>query len=388
MRRAKLCLLLSSGLLACSGRYVTSSHDGAGADSGVDMGAASATGGSQATSGPPDATGARPTAVGGATSTPGSGPAPGGPPQTVTEAACGVPLGPPPVITAPINNGMMWWTRLSPLIWGSQPHQVPPTWTDSISYEQAGQIADDAIEQALAETKGVPGIEPFVRNLLSLQDPTRKLMVDWSRVLSKGNVVDSLLNLRFEPNRFGAFTEPDFLTDHSTISTRGVAMLAALFSQTAPPVPPGLPPFVPPAGLTRRQGLSQAVSAAQCASCHRFFDPLGFALENYDASGSYVTLDAGQPVDASGHYVLPISGGELEFTSFEGLARQLSDTCDVSLGLADHFLQFALRTDAPNAVIENQDLDRARLRQAFLRGNRTYRSLIRAFAQGYSIRAN
>ena len=37
-----------------------------------------------------------------------------------------------------------------------------------------------------------------------------------------------------------------------------------------------------------------------CASCHRVMDPLGFALENFDAVGAWRTKDGGQPIDVSG----------------------------------------------------------------------------------------
>jgi hypothetical protein len=34
-----------------------------------------------------------------------------------------------------------------------------------------------------------------------------------------------------------------------------------------------------------------------CASCHRFFDPLGLSLENFDALGRYRETDEGAPLD-------------------------------------------------------------------------------------------
>jgi hypothetical protein len=49
-----------------------------------------------------------------------------------------------------------------------------------------------------------------------------------------------------------------------------------------------------------------------CAACHARMDPIGFALENYDASGQWRTTDAGAPIDASG--TLP------DGTEFEGPA--------------------------------------------------------------------
>jgi hypothetical protein len=38
-----------------------------------------------------------------------------------------------------------------------------------------------------------------------------------------------------------------------------------------------------------------------CASCHRVMDPLGFALENFDATGAWrIADDSGAPLDTSG----------------------------------------------------------------------------------------
>jgi hypothetical protein len=37
-----------------------------------------------------------------------------------------------------------------------------------------------------------------------------------------------------------------------------------------------------------------------CVQCHRLMDPIGFALENYDAIGLWRSHDEGTPVDASG----------------------------------------------------------------------------------------
>ena len=37
-----------------------------------------------------------------------------------------------------------------------------------------------------------------------------------------------------------------------------------------------------------------------CASCHKVMDPLGFALENFDAVGKWRAREEGAPIDASG----------------------------------------------------------------------------------------
>jgi hypothetical protein len=59
-----------------------------------------------------------------------------------------------------------------------------------------------------------------------------------------------------------------------------------------------------------RELLTQHRANPVCASCHNRIDPLGFALENYDALGRWRTEENGQPVDARG--ALP------DGTTFEG----------------------------------------------------------------------
>jgi hypothetical protein len=39
---------------------------------------------------------------------------------------------------------------------------------------------------------------------------------------------------------------------------------------------------------------------AICASCHKLMDPIGFALDNFDAVGAWRTEESGAPVDAAG----------------------------------------------------------------------------------------
>ncbi len=80
---------------------------------------------------------------------------------------------------------------------------------------------------------------------------------------------------------------------------------------TPPPPPPPLVKTLPPNdekhdGLTFRQQLEQHRKDPNCAGCHSRMDPLGFALENFDAIGGWRDKVAGQAVDASGTLV----GGE------------------------------------------------------------------------------
>ena len=49
-----------------------------------------------------------------------------------------------------------------------------------------------------------------------------------------------------------------------------------------------------------RQQMERHREDATCASCHSKMDPLGFALENYNAIGKWRTMDGKFPVDSSG----------------------------------------------------------------------------------------
>ena len=74
---------------------------------------------------------------------------------------------------------------------------------------------------------------------------------------------------------------------------------------TPPPPPPADVPGLPDSGehgepRTVRERLAQHRRNPVCASCHAPMDPLGFALENFDAVGEWRTHDEGLPVDASG----------------------------------------------------------------------------------------
>jgi hypothetical protein len=52
--------------------------------------------------------------------------------------------------------------------------------------------------------------------------------------------------------------------------------------------------------LTMRQVLEKHRISPTCSACHQIFEPVGLALENFDATGAWRTLDEGVPVDTSG----------------------------------------------------------------------------------------
>jgi hypothetical protein len=118
--------------------------------------------------------------------------------------------------------------------------------------------------------------------------------------------------------RAGLLTTAAFLSlyanqEEGSPTQRGKFIRQTILCQTIPLPPPDVSTVLPdpPAGVTytRRQRLTMHESQASCASCHRFMDPLGLTLENFDAIGKYRSTDQGQPIDVS---------GDLDGTKFNG----------------------------------------------------------------------
>jgi len=84
---------------------------------------------------------------------------------------------------------------------------------------------------------------------------------------------------------------------------RGKWVLENLVGAPPPPPPPDVPNLdETKIGLTSsmREQLEQHRKNPVCASCHTRMDPLGFGLENFDASGAWRTQDGKFPINASG----------------------------------------------------------------------------------------
>lgn len=85
---------------------------------------------------------------------------------------------------------------------------------------------------------------------------------------------------------------------------RGKWILTNILGTPPAPPPPGVPPLSEkkPAGkkLSGREMLAAHRANPTCASCHNTMDPVGFALENYDAIGRWRDFDDGVEVDPSG----------------------------------------------------------------------------------------
>ena len=122
---------------------------------------------------------------------------------------------------------------------------------------------------------------------------------------------------------------------------RGKWILENILGTPPPPPPDDVPPLkdnTVAANLSVRERLAQHRAHAACARCHDSIDPVGFALENYDAVGRWRHLEDGQPVDASGG----LPDGR-RFTGVAGLERALLDRPEMFVvTLTEKLLTYAL----------------------------------------------
>ena len=120
-----------------------------------------------------------------------------------------------------------------------------------------------------------------------------------------------LVSLAPDSHRGGLLTHASFLavTSNPTRTSpvkRGLFILENLLGTPTPPPPPDVPPLEAAARSDRRPSMRELMELhrrdALCASCHERMDPLGLALEGYNALGQWRGHDA-DGLDTSGRLV-------------------------------------------------------------------------------------
>jgi hypothetical protein len=146
--------------------------------------------------------------------------------------------------------------------------------------------------------------------------------------------------------RSGVLTQASVLTvtsypTRTSPVLRGKWILENVLNAPPPPPPPGVGSIDAKGGIVRgtmRQQMEKHRENPMCASCHTQMDPLGFALENYDAIGQWRTKEGTLPVDASG--VLP---NRKSFNGSKELKAILASNRDVFAEcLTEKLLTYAL----------------------------------------------
>jgi mono/diheme cytochrome c family protein len=136
------------------------------------------------------------------------------------------------------------------------------------------------VNQRLAEHYGIPRVYGSQFRRVTVTDVNRR------GLLGQGSV----LTVTSYPNR-------------TSVVQRGKWILETLLGTPPPPPPAAVPELkAAPHGklLSMREQMQVHRADPTCAACHSRMDPIGFALENYDAVGRWRAEDAGAPIDASG----------------------------------------------------------------------------------------
>jgi mono/diheme cytochrome c family protein len=212
------------------------------------------------------------------------------------------------------------------------------------------------VNERLAKHYGIPNVygSRFRRIEFGSASPQTEPRPSGSGLLEAQNrggaqrTKDSVVQpLSGDPVRGGLLRQGSVLTvtSYATRTSpvlRGKWILANLLG--APPPPP--PPFVPAlkehgAGgkvLTMRERMAEHRANPACSGCHQLMDPVGFALENYDAVGRWRTAEEGTPLDVTGG--LP-DGSKFEGVS--GLQKALLSRPEIFLTtFTDKLLTYAL----------------------------------------------
>ena len=157
--------------------------------------------------------------------------------------------------------------------------------------------------------------ESIVREDRNVVDLLRADYTFVDEILARHYGIPSVLGSRFQrveltdPTRFGLLGKAGILTltslaNRTSPVARGKYVLEVLIGSPPPPPLPVVPPLKEAAinetVLSVRERMEQHRDNPACRACHQIMDPIGLALENFDAVGLWRTTDFGSRIDPSG----------------------------------------------------------------------------------------
>ena len=157
----------------------------------------------------------------------------------------------------------------------------------------------------------------------------------------------SFVKVKLDPGqRAGVLTHPYMLCafaypGESSPIHRGVFIIRGILGVTLRP--PANAAFAPlPAeqhpNLTTRERIALQTNSESCAGCHSVINPLGFALENFDAVGRHRDMENMKIIDVSGHYETR-AGPVAQFAGPRELATFLADSEEAHDAFAQQMFQ-------------------------------------------------
>jgi hypothetical protein len=128
---------------------------------------------------------------------------------------------------------------------------------------------------------------------------------------------------------------------------RGVFLVRGVLGRALKPPPIAVAPAdegVNP-NLTTRERVALQTQAEVCQNCHALINPLGFALENYDAVGRFRAAERDKPIDATGFY-RTLRGEEIQFHGARELAEFLAHSDEVHRSFVEQLFHQVVKQPA------------------------------------------
>jgi hypothetical protein len=125
---------------------------------------------------------------------------------------------------------------------------------------------------------------------------------------------------------------------------RGVFLARSVLGRGLRPPPEAVAPLAPDlhAGLTTRERVILQTSPQACQTCHNLVNPLGFALEHFDAVGRYRDQEKDKPIDALGRYET-LEGDVVQFNGARPLAQYLADSDEAQTAFVAQLFHYLVK---------------------------------------------
>jgi hypothetical protein len=272
------------------------------------------------------------------------------PPTTLEELTADVrAMVADPRASAGVGAFFRWWLWLDEVA----PHMVDPKVFPNITPDLQNDMAAEVERLGVEVTLAMNGTFQTLMTT-PLGYVTERLAAFYGVA---GVTGDQLQQVTLPAGRPGVLTRAAVLLLTSTntrtsVVYRGRFVDLNLFCFNVPAPPPGEPPFpqpLPP-GVTGSaamkmllaDGASLDPGGAPCQVCHDAMDPIGDALEGFDAIGRVRTMDNGAPIDTSPIVVAPSTPPNAVVDGVSGLVNLLSTDPGAERCMAKKWLSFAL----------------------------------------------
>jgi hypothetical protein len=197
-------------------------------------------------------------------------------------------------------------------------HQIfdadsPGTWASALTAPYT------YVNDQLATFYGMSGVTGTEFRKVMLPDPTKRLGLLTQAGIMTGTITTNESN----PVLRGSFVINKIMCMNIALPTD-----PAILAQVK--VPEGV------TGATARERFTKHRAQAVCSGCHSILDPVGFALENYDAIGQWRDQENGVTIDASGQ----VPGAGTAVNGPVELVKSIASTDAAESCFAQHWLEF------------------------------------------------